>query len=112
MSDKQRVEEVDNTRTTSCGLFSYRPPWLQRFATPHCYIALYSTIGILLGVTFAYLTVVLSTIEKRFGLQSKESAWLYAGNEISQVKEKRPCLSRPTFFCRKFIFEMFFLFKF
>jgi hypothetical protein len=27
------------------------------------------------GMTFSYLTVVLSTIERRFGLKSKEAAW-------------------------------------
>ena len=32
----------------------------------------------------SYLTAVLSNIERRFGLQSKEVAWIYSGNEISQ----------------------------
>jgi len=46
---------------------------------------LYSLTGILQGMTFSYLAVVLSTIEKRFGLKSKEAAWVYSGNEISQI---------------------------
>ena len=36
-------------------------------------------------IILSYLTVVLSTIEKEFGLQSKEAAWVYSGNEIAQV---------------------------
>ena len=33
----------------------------------------------------SYLTAVLSNVERRFGLQSKEVAWIYSGNEISQI---------------------------
>ena len=33
----------------------------------------------------SYLTAVLSNVEKRFGLASKEVAWVYSGNEISQI---------------------------
>ena len=49
------------------------------------YLALFSVIGIVQSMAFSYLTVVLSTIEKRFGLKSKEATWLYSGNEISQI---------------------------
>jgi len=34
---------------------------------------------------FSYLTSVLSTIEKQFGIKSKETAWVFSGNEISQI---------------------------
>ena len=36
-------------------------------------------------MVFAYLSVVLSTIEKQFGVKSAEIAWIYSGNEISQI---------------------------
>ena len=36
-------------------------------------------------IILSYLSVVLSTIEKEFGLKSKEAAWVYSGNEISQI---------------------------
>ena len=36
-------------------------------------------------IFLSYMTVVLSTIEKEFGLKSKEAAWVYSGNEISQI---------------------------
>lgn len=70
---------------TSCGLFSYRPQWAQRFATQKVYLFVYTLVGIAQSMTFSYLTVVLSTIEKRFGLKSKEATWIYSGNEISQI---------------------------
>ena len=42
-------------------------------------------INITQTTILAYLTVVLSTIEKEFGLKSKEAAWVYSGNEIAQI---------------------------
>ena len=50
---------------TSCGLFSWRPRSLQRLADPRAYVALYFTIGVLQSTVFSYLSVVLSTVEKR-----------------------------------------------
>ena len=70
---------------TSCGLFNWRPEWVQRFANQKVYMALFVIIGVVQSMAFSYLTVVLSTIEKRFGLKSKEATWIYSGNEISQI---------------------------
>ena len=72
-------------KSTSCGLFNWRPQWAQRFANQKVYICLFSLVGIVQSMTFSYLTAVLSTIEKRFGLKSKEATWIYSGNEISQI---------------------------
>jgi len=33
----------------------------------------------------SYLTTVLSTIEKQFGIKSQEAAWIFSGNEVSQI---------------------------
>ena len=32
-----------------------------------------------------YLSSCLSTIEKQFGIKSQEAAWVFSGNEISQI---------------------------
>ena len=73
-------------KATSCGLFNFRPRWLQRFSSaPGYYVGLHFIAGVLQSIVFTYLSSVLSTIEKRFGLKSKEAAWLYSGNEIAQV---------------------------
>ena len=72
-------------KSTSCGLFNWRPQWAQKFANQKVYLALFVIIGIVQSMAFSYLTVVLSTIEKRFGLKSKEATWIYSGNEISQI---------------------------
>ena len=68
--------------TTTCGLASWRPGWLQRFARKEYYALVYSLIGITQGMAFSYLSTVLSTIEKQFGIKSKETAWVFSGNEI------------------------------
>ncbi|XP_040584004.1 solute carrier organic anion transporter family member 74D [Lepeophtheirus salmonis] len=71
--------------STSCGLGSWRPQWLQRFATRRMYISIYCIIGMIHGMLFSYFSTILSTIEKKFGLKSQEIAWVYSGNEISQA---------------------------
>ncbi len=76
---------MDETHDTSCGLFSWRPPWLQRFANHRFYLGLYSIVGVIMGIIYSYVTVVLSTVEKQFGIRSKEAAWIYSGNEFSQI---------------------------
>ena len=72
-------------RSATCGLFGVRPTWLQRFLTHKMFLVTYIMVGVTQSMIFSYLTVVLSTIEKQFGLQSKEAAWIYSGNEISQI---------------------------
>ena len=72
-------------KSTSCGLFNWRPEWAQRFANKRVYLFIFVIIGVIQSMTFSYLTAVLSTIEKRFGLKSKEATWIYSGNEISQI---------------------------
>ena len=110
--------------STLCGLWGWRPIWLQRFArkevrqaenfiiiierircqlsfrwlvfTPsfmtkcndfsaQIYILLYSVLGAVQGMGHTYLSSVLTTIEKQFGIKSQEAAWIFSGNEISQI---------------------------
>ena len=71
--------------STTCGLFGWRPKWIQKFANRKVYMLLFFILGMIQSTAFSYLTAVLSTIEKRFGLKSKEATWIYSGNEISQI---------------------------
>ncbi|QQP58160.1 Solute carrier organic anion transporter family member [Caligus rogercresseyi] len=71
--------------STTCGIGNWRPKWLQRFATRRFYISVYCIVGVIHGMLFSYFSTILSTIEKKFGLKSQEIAWVYSGNEISQV---------------------------
>ena len=86
----KNINKVNNLRemvdkSTTCGIFEWRPQWAQKFADRRIYMLLFSIVGIVQSMAFSYLIVVLSTIEKRFGLKSKEATWIYSGNEISQI---------------------------
>ena len=72
-------------RSSTCGLFGIRPRCLQPLVNRKTFMAVYVLVSILQSMIFSYLTVVLSTVEKQFGLKSKEAAWIYSGNEISQI---------------------------
>ena len=74
-----------NRKSNSCGLFTWRPSWLQKLLSYKLFLLLFMIINITQTTILAYLTVVLSTIEKEFGLKSKEAAWVYSGNEIAQI---------------------------
>ena len=49
------------------------------------YTALYAVLGAVQGMGYTYLSSCLSTIEKQFGIKSQEAAWVFSGNEISQI---------------------------
>ncbi len=74
------------SRVSSFGLFSWRPQRLQ-FAvrSPLYFLVVFTFVGVVGAISGSYLTVVLSTIEKSFGLKSKEAAWIYSGNEVTQI---------------------------
>ena len=40
------------------------------------YMFIYGSLGIIQGMFFTYLSATLSTLEKQFGIKSKESAYL------------------------------------
>ena len=77
--------DSNDIRETTCGLFSWRPSWLQKFLSHKLFVVVYVLMGVSQSMVFSYLTVVLSTIEKQFGVKSTEIAWIYSGNEISQI---------------------------
>jgi cyanate permease len=73
------------SRETTCGLGPWRPAFLQPLASKKVYMFFYGCLGIIQGMFFTYLSATLSTIERKFGIKSKESAVLMSGNEISQI---------------------------
>ena len=72
-------------KTTTCGLGNWRPDFLQPLASKKVYMFFYGALGIIQGMFFTYLSATISTLEKKFGIKSKEAAYLMSGNEISQV---------------------------
>ena len=70
---------------TLCGIGYFRPQFLQKFASKKPYVFIYGCIGIIQSMMGTYLGAMLSTLERRFGIKSKESAYLLSGNEITQI---------------------------
>ena len=68
-----------------CGLGNWRPPFLQRFASKKTYMIIIGLLGIIQSMMYTYLAAMISTLERQFGITSKQSAWLMSGNEISQI---------------------------
>lgn len=80
----EKVENID-TVFSFCGFSKRTPRWLKNMLTYRGFLLLYMILSSTQTTILSYLTVVLSTVEKEFGLKSKEAAWIYSGNEISQV---------------------------
>ena len=70
---------------TSCGIGSWRPSCLQVFASKKVYMIIYGLLNIVQSMFFTYLGSTLSTLEREFGIKSKETAYLMSGNEFSQI---------------------------
>lgn len=66
VSNKMKTAKINSP---TCGLFGWRPDSLERFVTYKYYVLVYILISISQSMVFSYLTVVLSTIEKQFGLK-------------------------------------------
>lgn len=70
---------------TKCGFGGWTPLWLQRMATPGWYMLVSNILGILQGAFYMYLIGVMSTIEKRFGLASKQTALIMIADNFSPI---------------------------
>ena len=99
-----------NSNEVLCGLASWRPDFLQKLASKKVYMFLYGMLGIIQGMFFTYLSATLSTLERQFGIKSKEAAYLMSGNEFSQILfvfvmpvivkvKKRPFWTAMGLFC-------------
>lgn len=77
--------ELDVDPDTICGIGSFKPQWLQPWATAKVYLVLYSIIGILSGSYYSYLIGSISTLEKRFAFKSKVSGSIMMIDEITPL---------------------------
>lgn len=63
------------TEETSCGIWCFRGPNLQRFANKKAYVLLYGVLGCIFSASYAYFNGTITTIEKRFKIPSKTTGW-------------------------------------
>ncbi|CAG2100162.1 unnamed protein product [Medioppia subpectinata] len=66
-----------------CGIGSWRPKWLQRWATANMFILMLAIIGTLQSSAFAYTVASVTTLEKRYAFNSFISGIILIADDIS-----------------------------
>lgn len=66
-------DEEDDLQTTTCGIGSWRPEWLQMFANTKFFLLNICLIGIVQSMAGSLQFTVMNTLEKRFAFDSKIS---------------------------------------
>lgn len=80
---KESSEETDPDYM--CGIFGYRPRWLQRFAKAYYFLICYVLFGIFQGALKAYLNGTITTIERKFALTGKMFGVILIADNISSL---------------------------
>uniref|UniRef100_A0A1B6HKW4 Solute carrier organic anion transporter family member n=1 Tax=Homalodisca liturata TaxID=320908 RepID=A0A1B6HKW4_9HEMI len=68
-----------------CGLGPWRPLWLQKFNSTKGFLVVYGLLGTIQAMSYIYFIATLTTLEKRFKIDSRTTGLMMSGNEISQV---------------------------
>ncbi|XP_013783261.1 solute carrier organic anion transporter family member 3A1-like [Limulus polyphemus] len=81
------VEEVncEETEKYYCELWSCRPKWLQPFANKKAFLVVFCLTSVLQGMYYTYFVSVLTTIEKRYQIQSKTAGIVMSATESGQI---------------------------
>ncbi|CAG2109758.1 unnamed protein product, partial [Medioppia subpectinata] len=81
----ERQDSDNDPELTECGLGSWRPQWLQRFATPTFFTLNFALIGIVQSMTGTYLIASFSTLEKRFAFDSKIAGFILIADNVVEM---------------------------
>lgn len=89
---KQQKEDFESfyrdyevQKDTSCGYSVFKGSFLQFSATKNIFIFVNGLAGCLVVASFTYFSGSISSIEKLYGIPSKNSGIISVGNDISQV---------------------------
>ncbi|CAL1277915.1 unnamed protein product [Larinioides sclopetarius] len=82
---KDANSNCDVDPDTLCGIGSFKPQWLQPWATPRVFLFLYSLLGVISGTYYAYRVGAISTLEKRFSFNSRISGTIMMVDEVTPV---------------------------
>lgn len=72
-------------RKEYCGILGYRPQWIQRFASVQFFTFFACIIVAIQGIYLGYFIGIITTIEKRFKLDSKSSGGLLSFYDIGHA---------------------------
>ena len=76
---------ADDDEDTRCGVWSWRPSWLQRFANLGAFTFVLSVMNLWNGVFNAYFNAIVTSIENRFGLSSSTMGFLKNADNIGYL---------------------------
>ncbi|XP_049940041.1 solute carrier organic anion transporter family member 74D-like [Schistocerca serialis cubense] len=71
--------------STSCGLGSWAPRWLQPLASDKAYAVLHGLLGMSSFVLGSYFVGTISTLEKRFNIPSRTTGLIYGASEMAST---------------------------
>lgn len=82
---RTKKRQEDDEEELTCGICSWRPAYMQRFANPKVFMINFSLIAIIQGSYFSYLVGTASTLEKRFAYSSGLTGFILIADNFSQI---------------------------
>ena len=70
---------------SSCGLFGWRPTWLQMFKTPRWFVFILFLVFFLKGAPTAYYLTLDDVIRTNFGMSSEQFQWVISVQELGII---------------------------
>ena len=82
---RRQKQLQDDHEDTSCGIGSWRPEWLQFFASPKFFLINLGLVGIIQGCTGTIFFSSISTFEKRYAFDSRLSAIIMIADNFADM---------------------------
>ncbi|KAG1714633.1 Solute carrier organic anion transporter family member 4A1 [Nymphon striatum] len=81
MIDNNASEE----EAVKCGMFGFRPKWLQKLAHPVTFLITFCCLSLVQGAYWTYFIGVITTIEKRYAFESKTTGLILIADNLSPI---------------------------
>ncbi|RWS15958.1 Solute carrier organic anion transporter family member 5A1-like protein [Dinothrombium tinctorium] len=80
------LNEIECEKTKpECGIFNFKPKWMQKFANPKVFLLNLAIVSILQGSYLPYLVGCLTTLEKRFEYDGKLTGFILIADNLSSL---------------------------
>lgn len=83
--DTKSNDGNDDDPDTLCGFGSWTPRWMQKAAHPKLFLFFYSMAGIAQGAGFTYFVGCISTMEKRYAYDTRQSGLIMIADELAPI---------------------------
>lgn len=82
---EQALRDLPITEDTSCGYGFFQSKFLQKFATIKSFVVLFGVVGSIFSMTNSYFNGILTTVEKRFKIPSRNIGIIMAGLDCTNL---------------------------